>query len=274
MGWRQMRMLTMIAVSLCCLTAGCGSMNADSGGEDNYDSTIRQADDARRTRDFRSAIFLYQRALQIDGDAVSAKVGLGQVFLAVGANDEAAAQFRDVLAARANDQAARVGLASALIGMGQPALALEQLQAAAVSGPGAPRVFNATGVALDMLGRHAEAQTNYRKGIQLSPGDVALRSNLGLSLAISGQPEEAIATLAPLMGTSSVDGRIRQNLALAYAMTGNVEKALELSRRDLDEQSAQRQLSYFIYLKGLPVDIRSLEIRRNPSFFPQSAAEP
>jgi len=250
-------------------------MNADSaGGEDNYEFTVRQADDARRNRNFRSAIFLYQRALQIDAGGISAKVGLGQIFLAVGANDEAAAQFRDVLAVRANDQVALVGLASALIGMGQPTLAIEQLRAAPESGPGAPRVLNATGIALDMLGRHAEAQACYRTGIQLLPGDLALRSNLGLSLAIAGQPDEAIATIAPLMGTSSVDGRIRQNLALAYAMTGNVEKALELSRRDLDEQSAQRQLSYFIYLKGLPVDIRSLEIRRNPSFFPQSTTPP
>jgi Flp pilus assembly protein TadD len=270
-----MRVPSLIALCLWCLTAACSSMDADSAkGEDNYEFTVRQADDARRNRDFRSAIFLYQRALQIDAGGTSAKVGLGQVFLAVGANEEAAAQFRDALTARASNEAAMVGLASALIGMGQPALAIEQLRTASESRANTPGVFNATGVALDMLGQHAEAQASYRRGIELFPADVALRSNLGLSLAIAGQPDEAIAVLSPLMGLPSVDGRVRQNLALSYVMAGNVEKALELSRRDLDEQSAQRQLSYFIYLKGLPVDLRSLEMRRNPNFFPQATREP
>ena len=42
-----------------------------------------------------------------------------------------------------------------------------------------------------------------------------------------------------------------------------------LLRRDLDETSAQRQLAYFLQLRTLPVEARSAELRRNPSFFPQ-----
>ena len=66
--------------------------------------------------------------------------------------------------------------------------------------------------------------------------------------------------------------RIRQNLAFAYAMAGDFENALQVSRRDLDEHNAQRQLSYYMQLKAMPVEQRSVEIRRNPNFMPQSGA--
>ena len=81
---------------------------------------------------------------------------------------------------------------------------------------------------------------------------------------------EAIAQLAPIANSRASDGRVRQNLAFSYAMAGDLENALQVSRKDLDEQSAQRQLSYFMQLKALPPEMRSAELRRNPSFFPQS----
>ena len=75
-----------------------------------------------------------------------------------------------------------------------------------------------------------------------------------------------------LIGSRGADGRVRQNLAFAYAMAGDLEASLQVSRRDLDEVSAQRQLQYFMQLRALPVELRSAELRRNPNFFPQSAA--
>jgi Flp pilus assembly protein TadD len=179
--------------------------------------------------------------------------------------------FRDVLDKKANDQIARRGLATALISMGQPELAERQLEAALLADGRDYRTLNAYGVVLDMMGRHAEARAKYRQGIELAPDYPPLRSNFGLSLAIAGQPQEAIAQLGPLASSRSADGRVRQNLAFAYAMNGDLENCLMVSRKDLDEQSAQRQLSYFMQLRSLPVEARSSEIRHNPNFFPQSS---
>ena len=179
--------------------------------------------------------------------------------------------FRDVLDKKSGNQIARRGLALAMISMGQPELAERQLEAALLADGRDYRTLNAYGVVLDMMGRHAEAQARYRQGIELAPSYLPLRSNFGLSLAISGLPQEAIAQLAPLAASRAADGRVRQNLAFAYAMNGDLENCLQVSRKDLDEQSAQRQLSYFMQLRSLPVEARSAELRRNPSFFPQSA---
>ena len=53
-------------------------------------------------------------------------------------------------------------------------------------------------------------------------------------------------------------------------MAGDLTNALQVSRRDLDEPSAQRQLSYFMQLRSLPLEARSAAVRSNPNFFPQA----
>jgi Flp pilus assembly protein TadD len=267
-----MKLAPILWAGLALVAAACGTDVGGAENGDSYDSAVKQADDARKAGDFDMAMPLYGRALQARPDGIEAKLGLGQVYLSSGAPDEAAALFRDVLDKKANNQTARRGLAFALISMGQPDLAERQLEAASSADARDYRTLNAYGVVLDMLGRHAEAQAKYRQGIELAPDYVPLRSNLGLSLAISGQAPEAIALLVPLANSRAADGRVRQNLAFAYAMNGDLENALAVSRRDLDERSAQRQLSYFMQLKSLPVEARSAELRHNPNFFPQTGS--
>lgn len=266
----RIKLAPIISAALALMAAACGldPTGATSRG-DNYESVLKQADEARQSGDLDTAIPLYGRALQVKADGLEAKLGLGQSYLALGAGEEAAAQFRDVLTQR-DDAVARRGLAGALIAMGQPILAEQQVQAALKSDPRDYRALNTMGVALDMQGQHTEAQARYRQGIDLSPDYVPLRSNMGLSLAISGQSQEAIAQLVPIASGSKGDGRVRQNLAFAYSIAGDLDNALQISRRDLDERSAQRQLSFFMQLRSLPVEARSAELRRNPNFFPQS----
>jgi len=265
-----MKLAPILSAGMALVLAACGSDIWGTADGDSYTSSVKQADEAREAGDPNTAVPLYSRALQAKPDGIEAKLGLGQTYLSVGASEEAAALFRDVLDKKAGNQAARRGLAQALISMGQPTLAERQLEAALQADARDYRTLNAYGVVLDMEGRHAEAQAKYRQGIELAPDFLALRNNLGLSLAISGQPQEAIALLAPLAASRGADGRLRQNLAFAYAMNGDFENCLQISRRDLDEPSAQRQLSYFMQLRSLSVEARSAELRRNPSFFPQS----
>jgi Flp pilus assembly protein TadD len=267
-----MKLPPIVSAGLMLLVAACGlEPEGTTAKGDNYSTSVRQADEARKAGDLDSAIPLYARALQANPDGVEARLGLGQSYLAQGAGEEAAAQFRDVLTRRSGDPVARRGLAAALISMGQPVMAERQLEALLQADPHDFKALNAIGVALDMQGRHAEAQAKYRQGIEIAPAYLPLRSNIGLSLAISGQPQEAIAQLTPIAGSRTADGRVRQNLAFAYAMAGDLENALQISRRDMDEANAQRQLSYFMRLKSLPPEARSAEVRSNPYFFPRGS---
>jgi Flp pilus assembly protein TadD len=264
-----MKLAPIFTAGLMLVAAACTGLDPHPKG-DNYDASVKEADEARQAGNLDMALPLYGRALQANPQGFEAKLGLGQTYLSIGANSEAAAQFRDVLTQRESNAAARRGLATALIGMGQPTLAEEQVAALLQSDASDYRALNVLGVALDMQGRHAEAQANYRRAIQLAPNYLPTRSNFGLSLAITGPAQEAVAQLAPIATARGSDGRVRQNLAFAYAMAGDFENALQISRRDLDEKSAQQQLYYYMQLKAVPVEQRSLEIRRNPNFMPQS----
>jgi Flp pilus assembly protein TadD len=263
--------LPILGLGLATLVVACTGIDPNPKG-DSYNAAVRQADEARQAGNFDAAIPLYGRALQSNPQGTEAKLGLGQAFLAIGASDEAAAQFRDVLAKHENNMAARRGLAAALIGMENPILAEEQLNLILQSDPNDYRALNVLGVALDMQGRHAEAQANYRHAIELAPDYLPTRSNFGLSLAITGPAQDAIAQLAPIASSRASDARIRQNLAFAYVMAGEFEQALQLSRHDLDERSAQRQLYYYMQLRAMPQEQRSLQIRRDPNFMPHSGS--
>src|SRR5262245_56178012 len=155
-----MKQPPILSLVLVLLAAACDPTPGGSIPKgDNYETTVKQADDARRVGDFDSAIPLYGRALQAKPDGIEAKLGLGQSYLGLGAGDEAAAQFRDVLARRSNNPVAQRGLASALLTMGQPALAERQIALAIQADSNDYRAVNILGVALDMQGRHADAQS-------------------------------------------------------------------------------------------------------------------
>src|SRR5216684_912809 len=144
-----MKLAPILNAGLALVVAACG---ADVGGAsgDSYDTSVKQADEARKAGDLDAAMPLYGRALQAKPDGIEAKLGLGQVYLSAGAPDEAAALFRDVLDKKASDQTARRGLALALISMGQPDLAERQLEAALLADGRDYRTLNAYGVVLDM----------------------------------------------------------------------------------------------------------------------------
>jgi Flp pilus assembly protein TadD len=266
--------LARIVVAVLALMLGACDGIPPATSDDAYAAAVRQADEARAAGNVDTAIPLYDRALQANPQGIEAKLGLGQALLAIGAGDEAAAQFRDVLARHGDDGRARRGLAAALIAMGQPTLAEKQIDLALQANANDYHALNLLGVVLDMQGRHAEAQANYRRGIELAAGDPALRSNFALSLAITGQPQAAIAQLAPLVSSRTATPRMRQNLAFAYAMAGDLGNALQLCRHDMDERSAQRQLAYYAQMRALSPEERSAEFRRNPMFVPQPMAPP
>jgi Flp pilus assembly protein TadD len=264
-----MKLARIIGAGLMLLLGACDGSSVTNG--DAYEAAVRQADEARAAGNVDTAIPLYDRALQVNPQGIEAKLGLGQALLTIGAGDEAAAQFRDVLARHGDDSTARRGLAAALIAMGQPTLAEKQIDLALQANANDYQALNLLGVVLDMQGRHAEAQANYRRGLELAPDDPGLHSNYGLSLAITGQPQAAIALLVPVASGRKATPRIRQNLAFAYAMAGDLGNALQLCRRDMSELLAQRQLAYYAQLRSLPPEARSAEFRRNPTFVPQNA---
>jgi Flp pilus assembly protein TadD len=109
--------------------------------------------------------------------------------------------------------------------------------------PASVPALNGLGVALDMLGRHDEAQTTYRRVLANVPDDIVARNNLGLSLTLSGRYGEAIAALQPIALGQAASPRARQNLAIAMALDGDRDGAAKLERLDMREEDVQINLN-------------------------------
>jgi tetratricopeptide (TPR) repeat protein len=72
---------------------------------------------------------------------------------------------------------------------------LEQALAAAPAGPGRAEIHDELGLALGLLGRHAEAAEHHRAALSLRPGFAAAATHLGEALAAGGDPDGAVAAL-------------------------------------------------------------------------------
>ncbi|WP_237213587.1 SPOR domain-containing protein [Falsiroseomonas oryziterrae] len=77
------------------------------------------------------------------------------------------------------------------------------------------------GIALDLLGRHEEAQDAYRAALVVAPRQASVQNNLAMSLLLTGRATEALALLEPLAARRDVPARVTNNLAVARSMAGD-----------------------------------------------------
>lgn len=226
--------------------AGAVQLDAQS-----VDTLVRLGDFTLARGDAASAVAMYNRAHQAEPDAILPLMRLGVAFAQLGSYEESAGAYRAALAIEPVNPDAHRGLGNALVALNRPQEGLPNLETAlAMSND--PRAYNSIGVALDMLGRHDNAQFYYRQGVELAPGDTDLTANLALSLALSNQFDEAIALMRGAAARPDATARHRQNLALILALANRTDEAIGVARQDLDEEAVDRNIAFYEYVRSLP----------------------
>lgn len=152
----------------------------------------------------------YTAALKVDDGSAPARLGLGRLRLAT---DPAAAEILFV-----------------------EALGRDPRNAA---------ILNNLGIARDLQGRHADAQTAYGEAIAAAPDLRAPQVNLALSLAMTGKAGEAVRILRPIAERPDASPRERHDLAAALAMEGKGEEAARLLRPELDGAQSDDAIAGF-----------------------------
>ena len=139
----------------------------------------------------------------------------------------------------------KAGMGAALVAEGDAAAALPYFDSARQLGASLVLIGKDRGLAYDLLGRHAEAQADYRAAMLGLDGDEA-RRRLALSLAIIGNKAEAIDQLAPLSARGDpAAARVR---ALVLALTGDADNA----RRVLDSRMPGVSAAMDPFFRRLP----------------------
>ena len=253
---------TAIAVAITATLAGCaggpfeGLLQPrpsdhveDKPESGKVNALVRVADATAAAGDMASAIQMYRNAHRLDPLNSMVTERLGDALLRVGEYDDAVEVF-DKAIRGGGKPGARIGMSKALIALNQPQAAITHLEAALRIGE-SPRIYNALGVAFDLIGDHGAAQAYYRTGLDISAGNLSLQNNLGLSLSVSGRHDEAIRVLRKSAASPRAEARNRLNLALAYGMAGETEAAAETARIDLNEAAVQQNLAFYATLRSL-----------------------
>jgi Flp pilus assembly protein TadD len=182
-----------------------------------------------------------EEALLIQADALAT----------LGRTREAEASYRSVLQRDPGSPAANRGLGRALLAT-DPAAAEALFQQIAARDPRDIAALNDLGIARDLQGRHADAQTAYRQALAASPDLPAATANLALSLSLSGHAAEAMQMLRPLAGEPNAAPRLRFDLAAVETMAGNRQEAAALLAGDMQSDKLQDALDGFAALSPAP----------------------
>jgi tetratricopeptide (TPR) repeat protein len=170
-----------------------------------------------------AALARYVRTLASDPRDFATLIGAGRAALELGDAQAAAGFFARADEVNPRSPLPQAGMGAVSVVSGEPQAALPYFTRAQQLGATLATVGCDRGLAYDLLGRQADAQSDYRSALG-GPDAEEARRRLALSLAISGNRAEALQTLTPLMAKRDVAaGRTR---AFILALTGDPSGAM------------------------------------------------
>jgi tetratricopeptide (TPR) repeat protein len=165
-----------------------------------------------------AALSRHLRTLATQPRNFQALIGAGRAALDLGDTQAAAGFFGRADEVWPSSPMPDVGMGAATAQEGDAAGALVHFERARQLGASAVTMGADRGLAYDLLGRHSEAQADYRAALGGSERDEA-RRRLALSLAITGNSSEALTTLTPLLARR--DQAATRTRALVLVLTGD-----------------------------------------------------
>ena len=162
------------------------------------------------------------RLLATDPTNFQALVTAGRAALETGDPEAAASFFGRAQEANPNSYLPPAGMGAALVAAGKATEALPYFTRAQQLGASVASIGADLGLAYDLMGQQALAQSDYRAALS-GPNPNDARRRLALSLAISGQQAQALAMLQPLLMRS--DPAAKRGRAFILALGGNIADA-------------------------------------------------
>src|SRR5688500_14602609 len=193
-----------------------------------------------------------------------ALIGAGKAALELGDSHAAVGFFGRADEVFPSSPLPQAGMGAAAVADGDAYGAMRYLARAAQLGATAAMIGADRGLAYDLMGRHSDAQADYRAALVGRDADEA-RRRLALSLAIIGNKAGAIETLAPLVARG--DRGAYRGRALVLALSGDLEGA----RRTLDMMmpgSSVQMAPFFAKLPSLRSDQKAAAV--NLGIFPNT----
>ena len=188
-----------------------------------------------------------------DMRAVTA-LNVGTELQARGRLDDAAGQYREVLALAPDDALAHSNLGTALAALGRPAEAIVHYERALEIAPDDADSHSNLGNALVALDRTDEAVESYRRALALDPGSAEAHAALGMALQAQGRLDDAVTHLRRALDLAPPVAATLNMLGVALASQERLDEAGVEFRRalaiDPDSVEAHANLGTALHIQG------------------------
>lgn len=211
---------------------------------------LRLGRNVEKGGDVSSAVDLYKQAMDASTTGVEGHLALSRVYLEQGHR----VQARDVLLEgkkrQPSDPEVNLRLGKIAVHRNLPDEAIVYFEDGLKELPGNVDLLNGRGIALDMMGRHEEAQISYRQSLN-DGNEPFVENNLAMSYIMTGKYDEAIHILEGIKNIQD-SPVMRQNVALAYGLKGDMVKAREWGGKGLNEAEMAENIAFYQeYVKDL-----------------------
>jgi tetratricopeptide (TPR) repeat protein len=199
----------------------------------------------------------YRRAVAMDPENATARLGLAGLLAKKGALAESAEEYREAIRLNPDNAGIRVNLGLVLKQSGAVGEALEEFRAAVRADPSDRGFRQHLALQLADAGLYDEAEPHYRELVQSDPNDVPARLELATLLFQQGRSEDARAMAATVLDLDAKPRNRAQALlviANSHEGSGSRERSLDALREatELDPSfaSAHLQLANFLGMEG------------------------
>lgn len=216
-------------------TVGCASTGPVPRFEASSDYTapeyttkgaLEVADKALAEGRYRDAGMWFQRVLKNDTANTAAKIGLAEVYLGIGAYDQALGALDGLSNSGVHAADISQGRGIALLAVGERDQAYTALSHSVAQDPSKWRAWNALGLYHDEQKQWDKAENAYRKASMAAPHQAAPHNNWGMSLTAQLRYEDAARHFARAVELEPTSETSENNLRLALAHQGNYAEAM------------------------------------------------
>ncbi|BFM17400.1 hypothetical protein R50073_35830 [Maricurvus nonylphenolicus] len=255
---------------------------------DDIQSVVNAAKRAEADGDLSSAMDAYEKALEKNPKDLSARWGIGSLYLRQGEIDKAGQQYMGITrepfcmgnartiteeVITGNDEAdalpedSRVEKNAGVETKSDYLIEAEQKRYCSLS-------WNGLGIIADIQGHYVMAEEAYKEALSLSEHESAVYNNYGYSLMMAHRYTEAEDILIKGYALAPESQRIRTNLALSKAWLGKYQDALETYSYTLKDPEAYNDVGYIAMLKSdyeKAIELFEKAINMSPVFYKKAA---
>jgi FkbM family methyltransferase len=190
-------------------------------------------------RKLPEAAALFRQAVAADPNFALAHRNLGHALIELGKPGEAIASYQRALQLDPRSVESLNNLGMLRSQKKDYAAAIPLLSRAIELAPDYAPAFNNLGIALAAVNRHPQAVATFRRALALTPDSAETNNNLGLSLVESGWPDEALGYCERALALKPDYADAHRNLGIALTDVGRLDDALAQYDRalELDPQS-------------------------------------